>query len=115
MQDSMSTMFKGNTITVHELTVKQVRELFERLNNEDPLFIDDLLNQPIPALAVCESTGIPLAQLDEAKPSELIPLCEEVIRVNPSLASMISRRIEAAERLQEAICSGKNLTGQSAS
>nr|WP_320010558.1 hypothetical protein [uncultured Desulfobulbus sp.] len=110
----MSTMFKGNTITVQELTVKQVRELFERLKNEDPLFIDDLLDQPIPVLAVCESTGLPIDQLEEAKPSELVPLCEEVIRVNPSLASMIRRRIEAADRLQEAICSGKNLTGRSA-
>ncbi|MGD9949320.1 MAG: hypothetical protein AB7U29_12700 [Desulfobulbus sp.] len=115
MQDSVTTTFQGKTVTVRELTVKQVRELFERLKNETPLFIDDLLDQPVPARAVSESTGIPLDQLEEAKPSELLPLCEEVIRVNPSLASMISRRIEAADRLEKALLSGKNLTEQSAS
>lgn len=114
MQDTTSAVFRGLTVTVKELTVKQVREIFERLNKEGHLFIDDLLDQPVPALVVTESTGIPFDQLEEAKPSEVIALCKEVVSVNPSLASMIQRRIEAAERLGNLILSEKNLTGLSA-
>lgn len=114
MQDSITTTFQGQSITVHELTVKQVREIFERLRNEQPRFIDDLLDQPVPALAVSESTGIPIDQLEEAKPSDLVDLCKQVVKVNPSLASMISRRIEAADRLEQVILSAKTLTEPSA-
>lgn len=114
MQDSITTTFQGQSITVQELTVKQVRELFEKLKNEPSLFIDDLLDQPVPALAVSESTGIPLDQLEEAKPSDLVDLCGQVVKVNPSLASMISRRIEAADRLEQVILSVKTLTAPSA-
>jgi len=115
MQDSITTTFQDESITVKELTVKQVRELFERLKNEPSLFIDDLIDQPVPALAVSESTGISLERLDAAKPSEVVALCGAVVKVNPSLASMISRRIEAAERMQQVILSAKNLTAPSAS
>lgn len=114
MQDSITTTFQGQSITVQELTVKQVREIFEKLKNEPSLFIDDLLDQPVPALAVSESTGIPLDQLEEAKPSDLVDLCGQVVKVNPSLASMISRRIEAADRLEQVILSAKTLTAPSA-
>ena len=114
MQDSTTTTFQGNPITVRELTVKQVREAFERLKNEEQPFIDDLLDQPVPALLVTESTGVTLEQLEAAKPSELIALCEAVVKVNPSLASMIKRRIEAAERLEKVILSAESLTGLSA-
>ena len=84
MQDSTTTTFQGNPVTVRELTVKQVREAFERLKNEEQPFIDDLLDQPVPALLVTESTGVTLEQLEAAKPSELIALCEAVVKVNPS-------------------------------
>ena len=114
MQDTISATFKGSPATVKELTVKQVREIFERLDKDRHLFIDDLLDQPVPALAVSESTGIPLDQLEDAKPSEVIALCMEVVRVNPSSASMIRRRIEAAERLEKIILSERNSTGPSA-
>jgi hypothetical protein len=114
MQDTISAIFKGDPVTVKELTVKQVREIFERLEKDSHLFIDDLLDQPVPAMAVTESTGIPLDQLEDAKPSEVIALCMEVVRVNPSLASMIRRRIEAAERLEKIILSERNSTGLSA-
>jgi len=114
MPKSITTTFKGQEITVNELTLKQVREVFERLNHEGQLFIDDLLDQPVPAMIVTESTGIPLEQLEEAKPSELVALCGEVIKVNPSLASMIRRRVEAADRMEQVLLSAKRLTGQSA-
>lgn len=114
MQDSLTTTFKGQSVTVQELTVKQVREAFERLDKEPVLFIDDLLDQPVPGLIVVESTGLKIEELEDAKPSELIPLCSEVLRVNPTCASMIQRRIEAARKMEGLLLSVKNLTGQSA-
>jgi hypothetical protein len=115
MQDTRRAVFRGDTVTVKELTVKQVREIFERLNHESSLFMDDLLDQPVPALVVAESTGLQIEQLEEGLPSELIKLCEEVVAVNPSLASMIKRRIGAYERLEKIILSDKNSTEQFAS
>ena len=115
MQDMITTTFQNKTITVKELTVKQVREVFEQLTHEGQLFIDDLLDQPVPAKVVTEATGIPLEDLEEARPSELIALCGEVVKVNPTLASMIQRRIEAAGRLEKIILSAPNSTEQFAS
>ena len=113
MQDTTTTTFKEQTVTVKELTVKQVREVFNRLDTESVLFIDDLIDQPAPALIVVESTGIPLEELEASKPSDLIPLCSEVMSVNPTCASMIRRRIEAASELKRILLSAKGLTGQS--
>ena len=88
MQDSTMVTFQGKELTVKEMTVRQVREVFERLKNEEQqLFIDELLDQPVPAMLITESTGVPLEQLESAKPSELLPLCEAVIKVNPSSAT----------------------------
>lgn len=114
MQDSINVKFKENFITVKELTVKQVRESFERLKTDEQLFIDELLDQPIPALIVTQSTGLTLEQLENSKPSELIPLCEAIVKVNPSFASMIKRRIEAAEHLEKILLSANKLTALSA-
>ena len=114
MQDSITTTFLGNSVTVRELTVKQVREIFERLKKDQSLFIDDLLDQPVPTLAVSESTGISIEQLEEGKPSDLVELYEAVVKVNPSLASMIRRRIEAADLLEQVILSANSLTVPSA-
>ena len=114
MQDTTTATFQGQTVTIKELTVKQVREVFERLNKEGAQFMDDLINQSVPALIVTECTGVPIEQLEEAKPSELVTLCAEVAQVNPSLASMILRRIEASDRLAHLLSSADNLTGLSA-
>lgn len=114
MQDSIITTFQSHPVTVKELTVKQVREIFERLKNEQSMFIDDLLDQPVPALAISESAGISIEQLEECKPSDLAELCEAVVKVNPFLASMIRRRIEAADRLEQVILSANSLTVPSA-
>lgn len=114
MQDLLIATFKGQSITVRELTVKQVREVFERLDKDPVCFIDDLLDQPVPGLIVVESTGIKLEELEESKPPELIPLCSEVLRANPSCASMIKRRVEAAKKMENLFLSVKSSTAPSA-
>lgn len=83
MQDNLSATFKGETVTVNELTVKQVREVFRRLAGEDHQFIDDLLDQPIPAPIVMESTGFTLEQLESATPTDLAMLYQTTMKVNP--------------------------------
>lgn len=99
MQDLTTIEFKGETVTVTELTVKQVRQTFERVSKEDIPFIDDLVNRKVPALIVTECTGLTVDQLEDAKPSELDVLFDKVAEINPSLASMIQRRIEALDRI----------------
>lgn len=106
MKTTPTTVFKGQSVTVRELTVKEVKEIFEGLEANDHLFIDDLLDQPIPALIVARSTGLTLDQIEDATPSESIPLCRMVAEANPACVSLIGRRIAAAERLEKIMISG---------
>lgn len=105
MQNTPSIIFKGQNVEVRELTVKEVREIFEALDNNVQLFIDDLLDQPIPALIVTRSTGLELDQIEEATPAENIALCQKVAESNPACVSLIKRRIAAAERLEQIMLS----------
>lgn len=113
MQDMKKTTFNGKEIVILELTVKQVREVFFRIEKEDPLFVDDLLDQPVPALVIIKATGIPLEELEESKPSELAALAKEVESVNPSVASLVRRRLAVFERMQ-AMTLDQSSTGQHA-
>lgn len=83
MQDNVSATFNGDAVTVHELTVRQVRGVFNRLDSEDYQFIDELLYQPIPASIVMESTGLTLVQLEDATPSDLTRLYQITMKMNP--------------------------------
>ncbi|HHD64640.1 MAG TPA: hypothetical protein ENK96_09830 [Desulfobulbaceae bacterium] len=117
MQDVKTTMFDGKKITVKELTVRQVRDCFARISDqeEEYFLLDDLLNQPVSAVAIEVATGIPIETLFDSEPSKLILLAKEVSDVNPSLAGLIKRRLAALETLQQ---QGKSLqtplTGPSA-
>ena len=117
MQDVKTTKFDGNKITVKELTVRQVRDCFARISDqkEEYFLLDDLLNQPVPAVVIEASTGISIETLSRFEPSKLISLAKEVADVNPSLASLIKRRLAALETMQQ---QGKSLqtplTGPSA-
>ncbi len=113
MQDMKTITFDEKEITIQELTVKQVRTVFSRIEKEDSLFVDDLLDQPVPALIIAESTGIPVDKLDEYKPSALIELAKEVESVNPSVASLIKKRLAMYEKIQD-MTLNQSLTGQPA-
>lgn len=99
MQETVTTTFKGKELKIMELTVKQVRETFKRITEEEITFIDDLLDKKVPTLIVLECTGLTMEELEESKPSELTFLFDKVAEANPSLASMIQRRVEALDRL----------------
>lgn len=113
MKDMMKTTFNGKEIAILELTVKQVREVFSRIEKEDSLFVDDLLDQPVPALVIAKATGIPVEELEKSKPSELATLAKEVESVNPFVASLIKRRLAMFEKMQ-AMTLDPSLTGQPA-
>ena len=99
MQETVTTTFKGKELKIMEVTVKQVRETFKRITEEEITFIDDLLDKKVPSLIVLECTGLTMEELEESKPSELTFLFDKVAEANPSLASMIQRRVEALDRL----------------
>jgi len=101
MQDMKTATFDGKEITVRELTVKQVREVFSILEKEDASFLDDLLDQPVPALIIAKATGIPIDELYEHRPSALAELAKEVAAVNPSVASLIKKRLALYEKMQD--------------
>lgn len=113
MQDMKTITFDDKEINIQELTVRQVRAVFSRIEKEDPLFVDDLLDQPVPALVIAEATGIPVEKLDEYKPSALTELAKEVESVNPSVAGLIKRRLAMYEKIQD-MTLNRSLTGQPA-
>ncbi len=113
MQDMKTITFNDNEITVKELTVKQVRQVFSRLEKEDALFLDDILDQHVPALVIAEATGISVTDMEGHKPSELVALAQEVASVNPSVASLIKKRLAVYEKMQ-AMTLNQPLTGQPA-
>ena len=102
MQEIETITFNGKIVEVKELTVKQVRDVFLGIDKAEPQFIDELLNEPIPAMIITECTGVSVDEMEKQKPSELKPLVEAVKAVNPTLASMILRRVEAYDQLKEA-------------
>lgn len=104
MQEQRPIEWKGKHITINEITVKQIREVMSEVassSNEDEtiLSLNDLLEDHIPAQIIIKCTPIKLEELDECKPSELIELAGWVKSVNPTLASMIRKKIEAYEKI----------------
>lgn len=108
-----TTTFNGTEITVKELTVKQVRAVFSQIEKEDALFLDDILDQEVPALVIAEATGVSIKDMEGHKPSVLVALAQEVASVNPSVASLIKKRLAVYEKMQ-AITLNQSLTGQPA-
>ena len=101
MQNTDTVTFDGKEITITELSVKQIRQMFDQLDKQEPQLFDDLINEPVPTLAITISTGITLDKLEEHRPSEVAALAKEVIAVNPFLAAMITRRVAAFEKIAE--------------
>ena len=102
-----TTTFNGKEINIHELSVAQVRRILEQLEKaEVSNIIDDLLDANVPALAMVESTGIAMEELETHKPSELNNLAKEVQQANPFLTSMIERKFQLYQELKKMM--GKN-------
>ncbi len=97
--------FNGKELTVKELTVTEITKLMDGLNNFEPHILDIVMDQPIQATAFFLSTGLTMDNLDDSIcPSDLIPVYEKVIEVNPTYAATIERLKQAG---MQAMKSGK--------
>ncbi len=93
MRKTKSIKFNGEELTVRELTVSQVKQVVEALEDFHPSFIDVVMDRAVPAMAVCKSAGLELDNLENSDIalSELENLYDEVLSVNPILAAMMER------------------------
>ncbi len=99
MQRSKTVTVGERDITVKELTVSQIRDLMDNLEKDTETYtIDMLFPDSVPAIAVSESTGIPIKKLEaDFTPSELKQIIEGVENLNPFFTNMISRIAKIGE------------------
>lgn len=95
MQRNKKIPVGDKEITVTELSVSQIRNLLDQMEQADICIIDLLFPNSIPAAAVAESTGIDIKKLDEYHPSDLKVIIEGVENMNPFFANMIARIAKA--------------------
>jgi hypothetical protein len=98
-------------ITVTEFSVAQIRNLMDQIEQSAIGTIDLLFPDGIPALAVEESTGIPMSTLETYAPSELKIIISGVEDINPFFANMITRLTKAGERIISEIASTSPVVG----
>lgn len=95
--------FAGRDIDVKVLTVAQIKEVMEELDElkkPGAMFdiVDLLMDDEIPAVAVSKATGLSLAELGgEVVPQELSELFQEVRAKNPFYLGMMERLISGAK------------------
>lgn len=94
--------FGGRTITVKELTVRQVDGLFENATADRKATTAELLiNSSIPIDAVIASSGLTVEELGgDVLPSELERLWSAVAEVNDFLSRMCERLGAVAKMMQ---------------
>jgi len=82
-----------SNVTVQELTVAQVSEVLEETAAKDysPHVLDVLMSHDIPVRVVMLSSSLTEEQLVSHSTSELEPLYDAVVAVNPSLAVLTER------------------------
>ena len=106
MQRNKKIPVGDKEITATELSVSQIRNLLDQMEQTDFSVIDLLFPDGVPAVAVAESTGIDIKKLEEYPPSELKIVIEGVENLNPFFANMITKLAKAGEQ----IISGKAST-----
>jgi hypothetical protein len=87
-------------VVARELTVAQVSEMLEEVAKKDysPHVLDVLMPHDIPVRVVVMSTGLSEEQLIAQSTSDLEPVYDAVVAVNPTLAVL-------TERLREIVAS----------
>lgn len=99
MQRSKKIPVGDKEITVKELSVTQISNLMDQMEQTEISIIDLLFPDGVPAVAVAESTGIGIKQLETYPPSELKLIIEGVENLNPFFANMITRLAKAGEHI----------------
>ena len=96
------------TITVNELTVAQVAELFDGFTADRVVHKAELLvNSAVPIEAVLLATGMTAEQLaGDIYPSELAEIWQAVEEVNDFLSQLLGRMAQAGREMVAARTSG---------
>ncbi len=90
--------------TITELTIAQIRKIMSTLEQDNSLHIvDDMIDSLIPAIAIAESSGIPISEIEKHTPSDISKLAKEVEQANPFFVKMVKRRIEVYADLKKII------------
>jgi len=90
-------------IEAKELTVSQIRQVFESMENRTDIHtIEILFPNEIPVMAVSLSTGLSLEELDgDIPPSEIKRLIDEVKTKNPFFLSGLQSLAKVGTALME--------------
>ncbi len=99
MQRNKKIPVGDKEITVTELSVTQIRNLLDQMEQPEFSVIDLLFPDSVPSAAVVESTGISLDQLEAYPPSELKFIIEGVESLNPFFVNMITRLAKAGQEM----------------
>lgn len=110
MQRSKNIPVGDKEVTVTELSVAQIRDLLDQIEEYKVGTIDLLFPDGVPAVAVAKSTGIDLERLEDYPPSELKTIIDGVENINPFFANMLTRLAKAGNQ----ILREKALTGPAA-
>lgn len=96
MKKSEIYKFRGEEITVKELSTSQVVGVLEELKDFQPHFLDVLMGDAFPLQVVLLATGLKEEDLvnEDVTPSEIEDLYGVVRKVNPTLAAMAKRLAE---------------------
>ncbi|MFT5728746.1 MAG: hypothetical protein ACI8PB_002902 [Desulforhopalus sp.] len=105
LRKSLQAHLGGDEITVQELTTAQIADVMDALAKEgySPHILDVLMAHDIPLEVVVLSSGVTEETLMARTPTELGPLYDKVVEVNPSLAVL-------TERLREIMASSLGMT-----
>lgn len=94
----------GHKFEVKELTVKAVKSLLEKMNDNFEIHDFDLLfpDCGITSSVIAESLGVSLEEIDklELAPSEMEQIVNEVVAVNPIMARYIKRLADIGTQIQ---------------
>ena len=101
MQPAVLVKFGEREVTVRELTVSKVIYLLKASDERDPVNLDLLLDLPGATDVILGATGLSLEGLEEALPSQVAGLLEEVKKVNPHYAGAAQKLKEEMERIRD--------------
>ena len=99
MQRTKKIPVGDKEITAAELSVAQIRNLLDQMETMEISVFDMLFPDGVPSIAVAESTGISLKQLEQYLPSELKLIIDGVESLNPFFVNMMTRLAKAGEQM----------------
>lgn len=110
MRKTKTIKIDDREILVRELTVAQITEMMESLNDAEINNIDTLFPDRLPSAALFMSTGMTVNEIAEYTPSEIEIMLDAVEEVNPTFAGLMQRLANVGRQ----VLAAKESDGQSA-